>query len=120
MTRWPLRFVDAFVGEGARGNGARVCVLDAPAAERAMQAVAREVGRAETAFLWPRADAWSLRWFTPTTDVPLCGHATLAAAEVLWSETLAPKGETLRFETTSGILTAAPTPQGSALDFPLG
>ena len=81
-----------------------------------MQSVAAEMNLPETAFL---RGEWELRWFSPVVEVDLCGHATLASAHALWSTGMAPPGETLRFATRSGILTASPAPDGAvALDFP--
>src|SRR5690606_27259029 len=79
-----LTVVDAFTDVPFAGNPAAVCVLEAPAPEAWMQAVAAEMNLSETAFLVPTGDLrWSLRWFTPTVEVDLCGHATLASARVL-------------------------------------
>ncbi len=98
--------VDAFTAEPFRGNPAAVCVLDGPADAGWMQNVAREMSLSETAFRHSQGDGWSLRWFTPTTEVELCGHATLASAHVLWEDGhLAPE-ETARFDTQSGRLEA--------------
>jgi PhzF family phenazine biosynthesis protein len=116
--------VDAFTDRAFRGNPAAVCVLgdeptagDADGEEAWMAALAREMNLSETAFLRPHPDGWALRWFTPLVEVALCGHATLAAAHVLWEERLAPPGP-LRFHTKSGVLTAAQSPDGIVLDFP--
>ena len=111
--------VDAFTSEAFAGNPAGVCVLPAPRDERWMQLVAREMAISETAFLHPMDDGYSLRWFTPVTEVDLCGHATLASAHVLLeSGTLAP-GATVRFHTRSGVLTATSTGDGwIELNFP--
>src|SRR5256886_4983882 len=76
--------VDAFANRAFRGNPAAICVLPAPRDERWMQDVAREMNLSETAFLQAQPDGWSLRWFTPTVEAALCGHATLASAHVLW------------------------------------
>ena len=96
----PLTIVDSFTDRPFSGNPAGVCLLGAAASESWMQAVAAEVNLAETAFLVPRADGdHDLRWFTPTVEVSLCGHATLASAHVL--------GGSGRFHTLSGILTCA-------------
>ena len=76
--------VDAFTNQPFRGNPAAVCVLPAARDEVWMQNVAREMNLSETAFLVPRADGYDLRWFTPSTEVALCGHATLASAHALW------------------------------------
>ncbi|MDP1930701.1 MAG: PhzF family phenazine biosynthesis protein [Gammaproteobacteria bacterium] len=114
----PAYIVDAFTGELFRGNPAAVVVLTHPASELWMQQVAAEFNLAETAFLVPEASGrWQLRWFTPTTEVPLCGHATLASAHVLWNE-LGHRQEALIFTTRSGELTAARRNGTIALDFP--
>jgi PhzF family phenazine biosynthesis protein len=70
-----------------------------------MQAVAREMNLSETAFLHPEKDGYNLRWFTPTTEVDLCGHATLASAHPLWTEDHLDAGEAAAFHTKSGALT---------------
>lgn len=80
----PIFQVDAFTSERFRGNPAAVCVLDEPADPAWMQAVASEMNLSETAFLHREGDGFRLRWFTPTVEVALCGHATLASAHVLW------------------------------------
>jgi len=83
-----------------------------------MQHVAAEMNLAETAFLLPRDDGYSLRWFTPAVEVDLCGHATLASAHALWQEGLLAAGETARFHTRSGLLTATREGDLIELDFP--
>ena len=114
----PITVVDAFTEEPFRGNPAAVCVLKAPRDETWMRHVAREMNLPETAFLGPRADGWSLRWFTPETEVDLCGHATLASAHVLFEEgKLSPEGEA-RFHTKSGLLTACRRFGWIEMDFP--
>lgn len=113
-----MRIVDAFTTERFRGNPAAVCVLPGSRPDDWMRAVAREMNLSETAFLERRQDGWSLRWFTPTVEVDLCGHATLASAHVLWEAGLAGTGEILRFHTRSGELTARWEPEGIVLDFP--
>jgi predicted PhzF superfamily epimerase YddE/YHI9 len=111
--------VDAFTDEPFRGNPAAVCVLEAARDEAWMQDVAREMNLSETAFLRPELDGWRLRWFTPATEVELCGHATLAAAHVLWeTRTLRPR-EPAHFHTRSGRLGAKRLADGwIELDFP--
>lgn len=116
--------VDAFTAVPFRGNPAAILVLDQPAPEPWMQALAGENNLSETAYLTPVAGGWSLRWFTPTVEVDLCGHATLAAAHVLFSEpaTGGPPpvpGTEVRFTTRSGWLGATLRPEGwIQLDFP--
>jgi PhzF family phenazine biosynthesis protein len=83
----PLFQVDAFTDAPLAGNPAAVVLLDAPADERWMQAVAAEMNLSETAFTRPLVSSggtYELRWFTPTVEVDLCGHATLASAHVLF------------------------------------
>ncbi len=76
----PLIWVDAFTDTPFRGNPAAIVLLEAPADETWMQSLAFELGLAETAYVVPRTDGgFDLRWFTPTVEIPLCGHATLAA-----------------------------------------
>lgn len=110
--------VDAFTGTVFAGNPAAVCLLGGPAAASWMQAAAAEMNLSETAFLQARAGGWGLRWFTPATEVALCGHATLASAHVLYETGLARPDEQIRFETASGVLTARPDAGMIALDFP--
>lgn len=102
----PILQVDAFTKEAFRGNPAAVCILQQPADERWMQHVALEMNLSETAFLWPEADHFRLRWFTPTVEVDLCGHATLASAHALWESATVPPFEPIRFQTRSGELRA--------------
>jgi PhzF family phenazine biosynthesis protein len=110
--------VDAFTSRPFGGNPAAVCVLPAPADPAWMQSVAREMNLAETSFLHPHGDGYSLRWFTPVAEVDLCGHATLAAAHALWESGRLEASETARFHTRSGLLTAARRGDWIELDFP--
>src|SRR5438093_3492880 len=84
-----------------------------------MQHVGAEMNLSETAFLLRRDDGWSLRWFTPPTEVDLCGHATVASAHALWSEELLGDKEAARFHTRSGLLTATRNGDWIELDFPV-
>lgn len=85
-----------------------------------MQAVAAEMNLSETAFVHPlEGGTWSLRWFTPVVEVDLCGHATLATAHALLTEGLAQEDEVIRFQTRSGLLTAARDGDLIELDFPV-
>ncbi|HTS88793.1 MAG TPA: PhzF family phenazine biosynthesis protein [Gemmatimonadales bacterium] len=114
----PITVVDAFTDKPFAGNPAAVCILPDPAPEEWMRNVAREMNLSETAFLHPVADGFALRWLTPTVEVDLCGHATLAAAHVLWLDGhVAPSAEA-RFETRSGLLTAKRANGQIVLDFP--
>ena len=98
-----LWWVDAFIGEAERGNPAVVVLLERPMDDADLQQIAFELGVSETAFLRRVGDQWSLRWFTPTVEVDLCGHATLAALHVLLNELGVPGGE-IYFQTRSGVL----------------
>jgi PhzF family phenazine biosynthesis protein len=112
--------VDAFTDRRFAGNPAAVCVLAEPPDETWMQNVAAEMNLSETAFAQRLGSGskFNLRWFTPTKEVDLCGHATLATAHILWEEGHLPEGEPARFETRSGLLTAQRGPEGIELDFP--
>jgi len=115
----PYYLVDAFTDRPFAGNPAVVCLLpDWPDATW-LQLVAREMNQSETAFLVENGDGFDLRWFTPKVEVDLCGHATLASAFALWHAGKATRGETIRFSTRSGNLTAAPRGEEIELDFPL-
>ena len=110
--------VDAFTNKPFSGNPAAICVSDAPLADELMQAIALEMNLSETAFLYPIEGGYSLRWFSPATEVDLCGHGTLASAHVLWSEGHLPKGETAKFNTKSGWLSATQQDDWIEMDFP--
>ncbi|MBF6589133.1 MAG: PhzF family phenazine biosynthesis protein [Ktedonobacterales bacterium] len=114
--------VDAFTDRPFAGNPAGVCLLTEPREDGWMRQVAAEMNLAETAFLRRAEDeegGYSLRWFTPTVEVDLCGHATLASAHVLWEEGhLAPEARA-RFHTRGGLLTAERQGEWIQLDFPL-
>ncbi len=114
----PLYQVDAFTSRVFSGNPAAICPLDAWIDDDRMQAIAAENNLAETAFFAPEGDGYRLRWFTPTTEVDLCGHATLATAWVLWSR-LGSTATTLRFVTRSGELTVEQRDGRLAMNFPL-
>ncbi|MEO5899884.1 MAG: PhzF family phenazine biosynthesis protein [Ilumatobacteraceae bacterium] len=110
----PISVVDAFTATRFSGNPAAVCVLPAWPSAVWMQRVAAEMNQAETAFLVARAepDEYDLRWFTPTVEIDLCGHATLASTHVLGLE-----GE-VRFHTRSGVLICSRRDGRIEMDFP--
>jgi len=114
----PLYQVDAFTAEPYAGNPAAVVLLPGPASERWMQAVAAEMNLSETAFLHREGTTWRLRWFTPAAEVDLCGHATLASAHALREAGLLAEGETARFATRGGALSARVAAGVVELDFP--
>jgi len=119
----PLFQVDAFTDAPLAGNPAAVVLLDAPADERWMQAVAAEMNLSETAFTRPLVSSggtYELRWFTPTVEVDLCGHATLASAHVLFETGAASTSAGVEFETRSGTLLVTGNDADGSLrmDFP--
>ncbi|NOT64235.1 MAG: PhzF family phenazine biosynthesis protein [Acidobacteria bacterium] len=117
-TELPIFTVDAFTDAPFKGNPAAVCLLPEARDADWMLAVAAEMNLAETAFLVPRADGYDLRWFTPTVEIPLCGHATLASAHILWQTGKLAADEVARFHTMSGWLTAKRIGELIELDFP--
>ncbi len=117
----PIVQVDAFTATPFKGNPAAVCVLKAARDEQWMRNVAREMNLSETSFLVPDATdhgAYQLRWFTPTVEIDLCGHATLASAHVLWEDGHLPPHATARFHTRSGLLTCIRIGHWIEMDFP--
>jgi PhzF family phenazine biosynthesis protein len=110
--------VDAFTKQAFAGNPAAVCILPSPAPEAWMCNVAREMNLSETAFLTPQGDGYNLRWLTPSVEVELCGHATLASAHILWETGALKSGQQARFHTLSGLLTAHRYGEWIELDFP--
>jgi PhzF family phenazine biosynthesis protein len=114
----PIYQVDAFTDQPFAGNPAAVCILPQPRDEHWMQRVAAEMNLSETAFLLRRADGFNLRWFTPTVEVDLCGHATLASAHILWETGTLNESEQARFHTRSGLLTAKRLEDEIELNFP--
>ena len=120
----PITQVDAFSSKPFSGNPAAVCIMNEPATDRWMQDVAKEMNLSETAFLFERSGrttgqaGYDLRWFTPTVEVQLCGHATLASAHVLWEGGHLAQDTQARFHTASGLLTADRRGDWIELDFP--
>jgi PhzF family phenazine biosynthesis protein len=112
----PIFLVDAFTTVPFAGNPAGVCLLPSWRSDRWMQAIAAEMNVAETAFVVRDGSAYGLRWFTPAVEVPLCGHATLAAAHVLYGS--GQDDGRIVFSTMSGELRAARVGDGIELDFP--
>ena len=120
----PLYIVDAFTDKLFGGNPAAVCILTRKYADSVMQSIAGEMNLSETAFLRPleqkplkESKSFSLRWFTPKLEVPLCGHATLATAAVLFHD-LNILADEVNFETKGGVLAAMRDEHRILLDFP--
>jgi PhzF family phenazine biosynthesis protein len=116
--RTPLFQIDAFTARRFAGNPAAVMPMDSFPADATLQALAAENNLAETAFLVREGSDYRLRWFTPTTEVPLCGHATLASAAAVM-ERLEPERNTVVFHSASGPLTVNRAGAGYVMDFPV-
>ncbi len=116
----PITWVDAFSDVAFGGNPAAICLLEEPLDDHRMQSIAFELGIAETAYLTPGdgPTTFGLRWFTPATEVDLCGHATLAAAHALRQGGTVDGTSPLTFRTRSGPLRAAFDGDRIELDFP--
>lgn len=125
LSKIPLFQVDAFTSVPFAGNPAAVCLLEQFPHPETMKKIAMEMNLSETAFVVPAngsasdtADLFNIRWFTPTVEVPLCGHATLAASHILFHEVETPRKE-ITFESASGPLSAKVSGVGITLDFPI-
>ncbi|XP_006889114.1 PREDICTED: phenazine biosynthesis-like domain-containing protein-like [Elephantulus edwardii] len=122
----PIFIADAFTAKAFRGNPAAVCLLENKLDEDMHQKIAREMNLSETAFIrklhptdnFTESSCFGLRWFTPASEVPLCGHATLASAAVLFHK-IKNVNSTLTFVTLSGELKARRAEDGIILDLPL-
>lgn len=114
----PICQVDAFTDRAFSGNPAAVCILDEAKDDSWMQNVAAEINLSETAFIKREGEGFNLRWFTPTVEVDLCGHATLASAHILWEEGHLKPDQKASFYTRSGLLTAELRGDWMELDFP--
>jgi predicted PhzF superfamily epimerase YddE/YHI9 len=116
----PISTVDAFTDEAFRGNPAGVCIIQEDRDSQWMQRVAAEMNLSETAFVRRRAsgDGFDLRWFTPTMEVSLCGHGTLATSHTLWESGVLDQDEDAVFHTLSGVLRAHRDGDWIELDFP--
>lgn len=113
--------VDAFTNALFKGNPAAVCILEKEYPDLILQNIAQEMNLSETAFLEQvSANEFNLRWFTPETEVKLCGHGTLSAAHVLWENELVDEKKDINFNTLSGTLIAKKTQSGIELDLPKG
>jgi len=119
MGQTSLYQIDAFTGVPFKGNPAAVCLMSCDLEDELYQSIAKEMNLSETAFVEETSlrGIYNLRWFTPAREVPLCGHATLASAYVLF-EHAGFDGERITFHTLSGALYAENTPEGIRLDFP--
>src|SRR5206468_12500462 len=114
----PIFHVDAFAEKPFEGNPAAVCLLGEERPEGWMQSVAAEMNLSATEFIRPVDRGYELRWFTPTVEIALCGHATLASAHVMWTENVAGRSGPIRFHTKSGILKCNQAGEIIELNFP--
>lgn len=111
-------FVNAFSDVPFAGNSAAVCILAAEMEDDWLQAVAGELNQPATAFVAAGSELRGLRWFSPVTELALCGHGTLATAHVLWEDGVVAADESIRFETRAGVLSCARQDGWIAMDFP--
>ena len=112
-----LYHIDAFASKTFEGNPAAVCPLEEWLPDKIMQSIAQENNLSETAFFIPTSNGFHIRWFTPTSEVDLCGHATLASAYVLFN-ILGYKNDKVEFNSRSGILIVTKNNDWLVLDFP--
>lgn len=117
LLRLNLYQIDAFTDRIFSGNPAAVCPLEYWLNDDVLQSIAEENNLSETAFFCPEGDAFRLRWFTPNAEVDLCGHATLAAAHVLYQH-LHYQKPAVTFLTRSGVLQVEPSQHGYTMEFP--
>lgn len=115
----PFYQVDAFTDQPFKGNPAGVFLPDAPLSDHLLRSIAREFSHLESAFLFSGPEGYQLRWFSPTMEMPLCGHATLATAHVLWETGRAVSGQPLQFRTLSGWLSVTGRDGWIELDLPV-
>lgn len=115
----PFFQVDAFTKKSFRGNPAAVCFMSCDLDDEVYQSIAKEMNLSETAFVeqLEKPGVYKLRWFTPKREVPLCGHATLAAAHILFKHHKI-NTEKISFQTLSGVLHAEKVAEGIRLEFP--
>lgn len=114
----PIYTVDAFAEKPFSGNPAAVCLLNEAITDSAMQNIAFEMNLSETAFVLKQDDGYELRWFTPSAEVDLCGHATLSSAHILWEEGLCRENQPINFHTKSGLLITYKRDGLIEMDFP--
>ena len=121
MRKLAIVVLDSFTDKPFSGNPAAVCLLDSPLSKEQMQAIAMEMNLSETAFVEKTKEegSFSLRWFTPTLEIDLCGHATLAAAHRMYTAGWVKEGNGIRFQTLSGELRVNKQEDMIRMDFPL-
>jgi len=110
--------VDAFTAEPFKGNPAGVCILEKEMPKKWMQNLAAEMNLSETAFIIKNGDEYNIRYFTPESEIPLCGHATLASAHVMYETGHVVSGTQIKFLSKAGELTAGRSGSWITMNFP--
>ncbi|GAO28072.1 PhzF family phenazine biosynthesis protein [Geofilum rubicundum] len=110
--------VDAFTNRPFKGNPAGVMIVDETFSAESMQLIAMEMNLSETAFVQPQADHFKIRYFTPTVEVPLCGHATLSAAHILYETGMVAENATIRFKAQKAELSIVKEGDWIGMNFP--
>ncbi|MBO0998740.1 PhzF family phenazine biosynthesis protein [Bacillus sp. SD075] len=113
-----LTIINTFTDQPFKGNPAAVCLLTGESDSEWMQRVAKEINIPVTAFINRHKDEWQLRWFTPSIEIPICGHGTLASSFFLWEKGYVPRDETIVYQTKSGLFTAKFVDGMVQLEFP--
>ena len=104
ITKQIIYQVDAFTSEPFKGNPAGVCILDKEMSDEWMQNIAAEMNLSETAFITGGKDEYKIRFFTPGSEIPLCGHATLSSAHIMFETGIVKKNDVITFSSKAGIL----------------
>lgn len=111
--------VDAFTNQAFKGNPAGVMVIDATVSESWMQQMAAEMNLSETAYIIPNGNDFDIRYFTPSIEIPLCGHATLASAHILYKLGIKKENENILFHAKGGDLTISKDDDWITMNFPV-
>ena len=118
MRKSTIYQVDAFTDKAFKGNPAGVLIIDESITAEWMQNMASEMNLSETAFIIPTGTDFRIRYFTPTNEVPLCGHATLASAHIIYETGLRKENETIRFKASGGELSIKKDADLIVMNFP--
>jgi len=119
MTHFKTIFqVDAFTAEPFKGNPAGVCILDTEPAPTWMQNIAMEMNLSETAFVFPEGDRLNIRFYSPSSEIDLCGHATLSASHILYESGRVGKDEKISLHSKAGELTIRKNGEWLTMNFP--
>ncbi|MEF2098047.1 PhzF family phenazine biosynthesis protein [Bacillus sp. CFBP9009] len=113
-----LTIINTFTDQPFKGNPAAACLLTVESDTEWMQRIAKEINMPVTAFIQPQNGEWKLRWFTPSIEIPICGHGTLASSFFLWDKGCVPRNQPIAYHTKSGLLTAKFVEGMVQLEFP--